>query len=223
VVPSAAVVRALRVALAGDGGTVLHWWDHERNVLNDVRKELEAGEEPDRAELTAFIVELSGGVEDRPARLVDMGRPLVAKTAFFAGTEGRSSIKKVLQAVMQQSDYLQERYGRPVYGTAEMPSLNFRDWAWWREEKGQVVDPYTMLGQLLADPDLDRAAREEEGDEASAFVANGGAAMVAYGELQRRDLDPKERERLEKQLLRYCELDTLAMVMVYEALREWVQ
>ena len=73
-----------------------------------------------------------------------------------------------------------------------------------------------------SDPELDRAAREEEEDEASAFVANGGAAMVAYGELQRRDLPAVERQRLERQLLRYCELDTLAMVMVYEALREWV-
>jgi hypothetical protein len=46
--------------------------------------------------------------------------------------------------------------------------------------------------------------------------------MVAYGELQQRDLPADERRRLEGQLKRYCELDTLAMVMVYEALREWV-
>jgi len=70
--------------------------------------------------------------------------------------------------------------------------------------------------------ELDRAAREEEEDDASAFVANGGAAMVAYGELRQRDLPADERRRLEGQLKRYCEPDTLAMVMVYEALREWV-
>ena len=223
VVPNAAVVRALKAALEGDQGTVLHWWDHERNVLNDVRKALEAGDEPDRAVLIEFIAELVGGANDRPPRLVDMGRPLVARTAFIAGTDGRSSIKKVLQAVMQQSDYLRERYGRPVYGTAVMPSLNFRDWTWWQEHDGVVRDPYTLLKPLLSDPDLDRAAREEEEDDASAFVANGGAAMVAYGELQQRDLPADERRRLEGQLLRYCELDTLAMVMVYEALREWVK
>ena len=152
-----------------------------------------------------------------------MGRPLVARTAFIAGTDGRSSIKKVLQAVLQQSAYLRERYGRPVYGTADIPSLNFRDWTWWHEKDGVVRDPYTLLGQLLADPELDRVAREEEEDEASVFVANGGAAMVAFGELQRLDLPAAERQRLEGQLLRYCELDTLAMVMVYEALREWVR
>jgi len=35
-------------------------------------------------------------------------------------------------------------------------------------------------------------------------------------------LPADERRRLERQLKLYCELDTLAMVMVYEALQEWV-
>lgn len=222
VVPNAAVVRALRDALSRDAGTVLHWWDHERTVLKDVREQLQVSTEADTDEMIAFIASLVDAPEGGSARLVDMGRPLVAKTAFIAGTDGRSSIKKVLQALLVQSEYLRERYARPVYGTAELPSLNFRDWAWWREEHGHVVDPYTLLEPLLSDAELDRVAREEEEEEASAFVANGGAAMVAYGELQRRDLPARERDRLEKQLLRYCELDTLAMVMVYEALREWV-
>lgn len=222
VVPNAAVVRALREALGGDDGTVLHWWDHERNVLNDVRAQIAAGDEADRAALVEFIRSLTG-MDERAGRLVDMGRPLVARTVFVAGTDGRSSIKKLLQALLAQSPYLRERYSRPVYGTAEMPSRNFRDWAWWREEEGRVVDPYLLLGQLLADPELDRVARAEEEDEASAFVANGGAAMVAYGELQRQDLPGRERERLGQQLRRYCELDTLAMVMVYEALRGWIR
>lgn len=221
VVPNAAVVRALRDALSGDEGTVLHWWDHERNVLRDVREELESGAEPDREQLVRFIGTLLGTTE-QPGRLVDMGRPLVAKTVFIAGTDGRSSIKKVLQALLAQSAYLREKYSQPVYGTTDLPSRNFRDWTWWQQKDGHVVDPYLLLGQLLEDPELDRLAREEEEEEATAFVANGGAAMVAYGQLQRRDLVPAERARLERQLKRYCELDTLAMVMVYEALREWV-
>ena len=47
--------------------------------------------------------------------------------------------------------------------------------------------------------------------------------MMAYAKLQQPDLPAAERQRIEGQLLRYCELDTLAMVMVYEALREWVR
>jgi hypothetical protein len=45
--------------------------------------------------------------------------------------------------------------------------------------------------------------------------------MIAYAKLQDSRMPVSEREKLRKQLLRYCELDTLAMVMVYEALREW--
>jgi len=36
--------------------------------------------------------------------------------------------------------------------------------------------------------------------------------------LQQPELTPSERVRLTEELLRYCELDTLAMVMVYQAL-----
>ena len=33
-------------------------------------------------------------------------------------------------------------------------------------------------------------------------------------------MSPEERNKLSKSLLKYCELDTLAMVMIYEHLNE---
>lgn len=51
------------------------------------------------------------------------------------------------------------------------------------------------------------------------MLADGGAAMNAYGRLQYQMLDATERSQLESALLRYCELDTLAMVMIWEAWR----
>ena len=39
---------------------------------------------------------------------------------------------------------------------------------------------------------------------------------MAYSYLQFSDLDDDRREAITKGLLRYCELDTLAMVMIYE-------
>jgi hypothetical protein len=215
VVPNVRVLRALRDALGSDQGTVIHWWDHESTILEKVVEQLLLDEEADREELAEFATQL------RSTRLHDLGR-LAEQAVFLAGTDGRSSIKKVLPAALRQSDHLKERYSRPVYGTAEMPSLNFpAGWLWWHAADGGVRDPYTLLEQLLSDTKLDGEARGE--DEASEFVANGGAAMLAYADLQRRDVPAAERLRLEGQLLRYCELDTLAMVMVYEALREWVR
>ena len=52
-------------------------------------------------------------------------------------------------------------------------------------------------------------------------IAQGGAAATAYARLQLEDLSEDDRARIEKALLRYCELDTMAMVMIVEAWREW--
>ncbi|TAE62042.1 MAG: methionine--tRNA ligase [Bacteroidetes bacterium] len=47
---------------------------------------------------------------------------------------------------------------------------------------------------------------------------NGGAAMAAYNEIQFAATTEERKQELKAQLLKYCELDTLAMVMVYEEL-----
>ena len=39
---------------------------------------------------------------------------------------------------------------------------------------------------------------------------------MAYARLQFDEISDDEREELREVLLRYCELDTLAMVMIYE-------
>ena len=44
--------------------------------------------------------------------------------------------------------------------------------------------------------------------------------MMAYARLQFGDISDQERQTTESALLRYCELDTLAMVMIWEAWRE---
>jgi len=222
--PSAAVIRALRIALAEDDGTIVHWWDHEKTVLKDIRRQLLNGDLDDRQELVEFVDRLVG-TDEQPGRLADLGR-LVSRTAFFPGTAGRSSIKSVLPAVLARSDHVQQRYGKPVYGTLAMPSSNFpAGWVWVREEEGTVRDPYALLDPLLLDAGEWRAveAAENEDTGSPSFVANGGAAMVAYGELQSPELEPDARRQLEAQLKRYCELDTLAMVMVYEALGDWIE
>ena len=53
-------------------------------------------------------------------------------------------------------------------------------------------------------------------------IKNGGAALVAYAYLQYVDLPAMEREAIINGLYRYCELDTLAMVMIYEGLKELI-
>jgi hypothetical protein len=219
IAPSVSVVRALKGALENDGGTVVHWWDHERTVLLDLARQIKAGMESDKAELLAFIDDLIG-TSDTPGRLADLGR-LVANCAYFVGTGGSSSIKKVLGAVLRQSKYLRTRYTQPLYGTPQMPSFNFpAGWIWYREEQGVVEDPYELLGPISQQPEVASALSGVWSDDAGSpeFIASGGIAMVAYATLQDPKLSDQERLDLAKQLKCYCELDTLAMVMVYEHL-----
>ena len=67
----------------------------------------------------------------------------------------------------------------------------------------------------------------EELDELELFsdetqLNNGGAAMTAYARMQFAEMSDIERQELKKALLQYCELDTLAMVMIYEGWRDLV-
>lgn len=218
--PSIDVVRRLRTAIGQDQGTVLHWYPHERTILRKVSEEIGACAPADAEDLQAFLQSL-GLEKDSNLRLFDLGK-LVSDQVFLSGTGGSSSMKKLLPAVLRQSDFLRQRYVRPVYGTAEIPSRNFRDQSWVVEHHGVPLDPYTLLSPLFGQHVLDEALARLEASEGD-VVANGAAAMIAYAMLQDPARAPAERDRLSEQLLRYCELDTLAMVMVYEALREWVR
>jgi hypothetical protein len=72
-----------------------------------------------------------------------------------------------------------------------------------------------MLGDMGAD------AAYAEAFEIDIDIAEGGAAAMAFARLQFEDLGPDVRAAIKAALLRYCELDTLAMVMIVEAWREW--
>ena len=54
-------------------------------------------------------------------------------------------------------------------------------------------------------------------------VANGGDAMDAFDVLYVQKLPPAELEQLRKDLLKYCEQDTWAMVKLVDILRNSVE
>ena len=47
-------------------------------------------------------------------------------------------------------------------------------------------------------------------------IADGGAAMMAYARMQFTEMEEAEARRISQALLRYCELDTFAMVLLFE-------
>ena len=68
----------------------------------------------------------------------------------------------------------------------------------------------------------DMTEQENEMLSESDELKSGGAAMTAYARMQFEEMSKAEREEIEKALLKYCELDTLAMVMLYEGWKSWV-
>jgi len=54
-------------------------------------------------------------------------------------------------------------------------------------------------------------------------LRDGGAALTAYARMQFEEMTDYEREEIRKALLKYCELDTMAMVMIYEGWKDLLQ
>ncbi len=222
--PNVAFVRALRDALLGDDGTIFRWAAHENTVLLHIRTQMLLSPDPpaDLKELIDFIEHITTRSGEGKEKIVG-ARSMVdlcsiaEKFYFHPSTKGSNSLKKVLPALMQSSPYLREVYGRPSYGGRDI-SLNFEEpIAWWQLKDGKVLDPYLLLPPIFDDVSALEIKAAEEG--LSQDLREGGAAMAAYGRLQFEDLPSARRQAIESALLRYCELDTLAMAMAVQAWR----
>ena len=224
VFPNYEFVRQLKKELKNDQGTLFGYGTHENTYLNIIYLQLldDPNDISDKKALCEFIKSITKSVDSSPEKwlgdkcMVDMC-DLVKRFFYDPHTKGSNSIKQVLPAVLNSSIFLQEKYSQPIYGSPEgIKSLNFKNWKWIKWEEGSIVDPYKMLPKLFQDvSDKNRDLLSEE-DE----LADGVAAMTAYGRLQFSEITEYEKEKLESALLKYCELDTLAMVMIYEAWRE---
>ena len=83
-------------------------------------------------------------------------------------------------------------------------------WVYLKAMKGSYSIKKVLPALCPNDPELDYAALEG--------VHSGTEAMTAFEQLA--GMEPEKRREVREQLLRYCELDTLAMVKVHERLIE---
>ena len=143
---------------------------------------------------------------------------LVKKHLYLPATNGSNSLKAVLPAILNASEFLQTKYSRPVYGeNQEIPSLNIGPRVWIElDEQGHVRNPYDAL------PDLCEGLTEEEREQLEGIesIKDGGAALTAYARLMFEDMPQQQRDALEQGLKEYCELDTLAMVFLLQGIQD---
>lgn len=218
--PNFDFVRALRSSLSKDNGTIFRFAAHENTVLNQIKHQLLSTSEQvaDKASLISFIesittFEKNSGAQTGVRNKVDLCE-MVKKYFYHPKMKGSNSIKKVLPAIMNGSAFLKAKYSLPIYGSENgIHSKNFKQWTWVRlEDNGEVKDPYKILPPIFDDIKLE----EMDALILDGSIADGGAAMTAFARMQFTAMTDKERERTIKGLLKYCELDTFAMVMIYE-------
>lgn len=229
VFPNYEFVRKLKAELGNDEGSIFRYSLYENTVLNIIHRQVQEDGEPpaDGDDLCAFIRSISRSSSG--SRMTWQGNrdmidllEMVKRYYYDPATKGSNSIKQVLPAVLSRSVYLQKKYSRPIYGArGGIFSNNFRDKQWIKVENGAIADPYSLLPGMFSDvgPEDMEHLVGREGENA---IRQGGAAMTAYARLQYEEMQDFEREAVTKALLQYCELDTLAMVMLYEAWREEV-
>lgn len=211
--PNYAFARALKAELDQDHGTVFMWSHHENTILNAIVEQLANDKNPpsDAEALIQFLKTLIKGGERAMFDLCTFAE----KSFFHPDTKGSNSIKKVLPAILKVSQKLIHTYSQPIYGkSGGIPSLNFASaegFTWLsKETDGSVPDPYAKLKAHAS------ALLPDDLDTDSSVIADGGAAATAYARLQFESLDGETRSRIKASLLRYCELDTLAMVMIIQ-------
>ena len=150
--------------------------------------------------------------------MVDLCK-VVVNYYYNPHTFGSNSIKKVLPAVLKSSQFVQEKYSKPI-GAIAVSSKNLPDdHIWLTKQENEIISPYKTLP-----PVYDNISQDEIETRLSNIdnIDDGGAALTAYGKIQYTDMTEKERQDISDALKRYCELDTLAMVMIYEHLKSIV-
>ncbi len=174
----------------GDDGTVFVWAQHEQTTLKDILDQMKRLEVKD-ASLEKWL-DLMVNSPETQGRMVDMNR-LALSYYFHPKMRGSTSLKYVLPAVWEASSEVRK-----------LPWLA----PYVKERDGKLLSPYEVL------------ATTKIGDEEEC-VREGTAAMSAYQEMLFGEgaRDAAVQASWRSLLLKYCQLDTLAMVVVF---RHWL-
>ena len=216
--PNYDFVRALKNDLQQQPGTIFRYHNHENTYLYAIYKQLLLENDemiPDRKEIIKFIRDITHSKDKKDEweginDMVDLWK-MVISYYYSPAAKGSNSIKDILPAVIKDSRYIREKYSKPIYGSEIIPSLNFKNHIWIDDKFG--LNPYMTLPPVLqgyGNDDLDQFVPAVDD------IAEGGAAMMAYAYLQFSDVPSAQKDLIKNALYRYCELDTMAMVMVWE-------
>ena len=213
--PNYDFVKALKSVLDKDEGTIFRYAAHENTVLRQIQSQMVDDNEEKFGEWIEWIDSIvewkdedTGEEFEGDRNMVDMLK-LVREYYYHPAMGGSNSIKAVLPAIFSTSEFIKHRYQNAVgYG------INLKDEILWKmnDATGEPYDPYKLLPNKFEDLNLAPEDILFEGGN----IQDGSGALTAFGKMQFTEMGEKERMALKEALLQYCELDTLAMVMIYE-------
>lgn len=172
----------------GERGTPLMWSHYENTTLKDILEQF-AIRDYSNDDLNKWLTEITKD-KGREGRFVDL-RDFCLKYYFHPMMKGKTSIKKVLPAVMSNTEFVES-----------IPWIG--DFV--RSNSPGTINPYDDLSS------------EIEGMESEEFVNDGTGAMKAYYEIMFGSLSEDQTKRItvKQNLLKYCKLDSLAMVIIWK-------
>ena len=201
--PNFEFVRELKRQLEKDNGDIFRYATHENSILNAIRVQLIESNEPDKDGLIEFIESIAHPTGSCKYCFKSSARDMkdlkeIAQKYFYHPSMGSSnSIKQVMPAILQSDPYFREKYG-------------------------DNMDPYHNL------PPLEVFAAEVNEDEfpadfddsdvwnADKQINCGGISKLDYVLLQAGRFNKLHTEAIRRASLKYCELDTLSMVRIWE-------
>lgn len=188
-------------------GTFLTWSSYENTQLKNIYNYLDGLNDPNLAELKDWLFKVVKFEKNGETKLLDM-HDLAKKYYFHPIMGGRTSIKVTLPAVLNATK------------SKVIKSLLEEEGLYGVDEEGKIINPYKLLIPIkinIGGEDFEFTDNEEEGDEEIA-IREGGAAMTAYYDMiygiNKNKADVKAL--YENALKKYCKLDTLSMVCIWE-------
>jgi hypothetical protein len=175
----------------GEQGSILTWSGYENTQLRYLLDFIDENG-IDNPRLLRWLQATVSTKEHDPGRIVDLNK--VALKCYFHPLMGaRTSIKVTLPAVLSSAT------------SERIKNLLRAEGLFQLDESGVIQDPYSLL------PPFEIYGQSET-------VHDGTGAMRAYQEMLYGDVssDQAARREYEKALLRYCKVDTLAMVLIWE-------
>ena len=171
----------------GTSGTPLMWSSYENTILRDILKQMDIFNY-ENEKLKNWLTDITTDKgQSRIGRFVDLNE-LALRYYFHPDMKGKTSIKKVLPAIWNNNPYLHKiSWFKKYVSSSEI-----------------ILNPYDTLAPII---------NEMENEE---VVKDGTGAMKAYHDLMFGEYDESKQDQLKKLLLQYCELDTMAMVIIWK-------